>query len=127
MQQLRQILDTTLKEENSKTAYQLSDGTVGLIEIGEKVGIKKDALSRLWKNWAKIGLGEYISVQRGERFKRSFDLEEVGIEVALPDSKKEKTKNEKEKPKESETLLSTFDVESEPPVLEQDKQVEPIS
>ena len=102
MQQLREILKSTLPDENARIAYQLSDGTKGLRDVGV---IKKDKLAKMWKNWAKLGLGEFVSVKGGgERFERSFDLEEVGIEVEFPDSKRSEFKTEGGKADESGSL-----------------------
>lgn len=82
MKEVRTILTTVLDDNQKRVAYQLSDGTRGTVEIGKSVGIKSTAtVSKLWKQWVKLGLGESISVKGGERFRRSFDLEDFGIEV----------------------------------------------
>ena len=57
MQQLRKIFENALTDDGLKKAYQLSDGTIGLVEIGDQTGIKKDTLSKHWKYWGGDGLG----------------------------------------------------------------------
>lgn len=104
MQQLKQILNQNLKDSDAKVAYQLSDGAMGLHDIEKYVEIKSSSIYKLWKNWARMGLGEFIPVKGGERFKRAFDLEEIGIDVELPDTKSDKAKSEQTKPNESGSL-----------------------
>ena len=86
MKEVREILLSVLSDNQTRAAYQLSDGTKGLHEIGKLVDIKGSTLFNLWKRWLKLGLGESIPVKGGERFKRSFDLEDLGIEVTIPES-----------------------------------------
>jgi hypothetical protein len=82
MNQVQSVLETTLNTPEKKLAYQMSDGTKGTIEIGKtsKVG-SPTKVSTLWKEWKRKGLGDSLSVQGGDRFKRTFDLEDFGIEV----------------------------------------------
>ena len=96
MKEVRGILTTTLNDEQKRNVYQLSDGTKGIVEIGQIVGIKGTTnIFNLWKQWTKMGLGESVPVKGGSRFKRSFDLEDFGIEVSLK-ATKEKAETEKE-------------------------------
>lgn len=82
MNQVQSVLETTLNTPEKKLAYQMSDGTKGTIEIGKvsRVG-SPTKVSILWKEWKRKGLGDSLSVQGGDRFKRTFDLEDFGIEV----------------------------------------------
>jgi len=82
MNQVQSVLETTLNTPEKKLAYQMSDGTKGTIEVGKvsKVG-SPTKVSTLWKEWKRKGLGDSLSVQGGDRFKRTFDLEDFGIEV----------------------------------------------
>jgi hypothetical protein len=82
MNQVQSVLEITLNTPEKKLAYQMSDGTKGTIEVGKvsKVG-SPTKVSTLWREWKRKGLGDSLSVQGGDRFKRTFDLEDFGIEV----------------------------------------------
>ena len=82
MNQVQSVLETTLNTPEKKLAYQMSDGTKGTVEVGKvsKVG-SPTKVGTLWKEWKRKGLGDSLSVQGGDRFKRTFDLEDFGIEV----------------------------------------------
>ncbi len=87
MNEVRNILTSTLDDEQKRTVYQLSDGTKGIVEIGKIVGIKGTAsIFKLWKQWAKMGLGESVPVMGGTRFKRAFDLEDFGLTGKAPEA-----------------------------------------
>ncbi len=81
MNQVQSVLENTLNTPEKRLAYQLSDGTKGLIEVGKlsRVG-SSFKVAELWKEWRSKGLGESLSVKGGERFTRTFDLEDFGIE-----------------------------------------------
>ncbi len=94
MKGVREVLSSVLDTEQKKIAYQLSDGNRGMVEIGKAVGISSTStMSRYWSSWSKLALGDYVSVKGGDRFKRTFDLEELGFE--LP-SIRETVKEEKQ-------------------------------
>src|SRR5438105_14381856 len=80
MAEVKGVLQTVLNNDKKKLAYQLSDGTRGTRDINSQSGYS-GSVSDLWKEWKRKGLGDTISVQRGERFKRTFDLEDFGIEL----------------------------------------------
>lgn len=85
MKEVKGILSAALDTEQKITVYQLSDGSKGIVDIGKAVGIKSTAtIFSYWKQWMKLGLGESIPVPGGQRFKRSFDLEDFGFEVQIP-------------------------------------------
>lgn len=81
MNQVQSVLETTLNTPEKRLAYQLSDGSKGTIEVGKlsKLG-SASKVSVLWREWRRKGLGDSVSVQGGDRFKRTFDLEDFGIE-----------------------------------------------
>jgi hypothetical protein len=91
MKGVKEVLSSVLDTDQKKIAFQLSDGSKGLIEISKATGIAgKDTIARLWKSWTKLGLGENKPVKGGKRFKRFFDLGDIGIEVPkLSEIKKE--------------------------------------
>lgn len=91
MKQVKDILIDTLDTDQKRVIYQFSDGNRGIVEVGKIAGISGTAtVFRYWKNWTKLGLGDYVAVKGGDRFKRAFDLEELGIDVP------QLTENEKE-------------------------------
>ena len=82
MKAVKEVLNSALDTDQKKLAYQLSDGDSGMTEVCKATEIASTStISRYWKSWQKLGLGESISVKGGERFKRVFDLEDFGIEV----------------------------------------------
>lgn len=82
MNGVRDVLTSVLDTDQKKIAYQLSDGNKGMVEIGKAAGISSTAtMSRYWSSWSKLALGDFISVKGGDRFKRAFDLEELGFEI----------------------------------------------
>jgi hypothetical protein len=91
MKEVKSVLDAVLDNIQKKQVYQLSDGSRGIIEIGKLTGISSTVtIWRYWRNWLKLGLGETVSAKGGERFKRSFDLEELGFEIPSVGSGSEK-------------------------------------
>jgi len=94
MNQVRAVLETELKTDADKLIYQHSDGKHGTVELGKLAGLSNAAVHDRWASWTKMGLGESIAARGGSRFKRSFDLEDFGIEV--PEAKAEKEQEVKE-------------------------------
>ena len=85
LKEVKGVLTSALDTDQKKIVYQLSDGSKGIVEIGKAAGISSTAtISRYWKSWARLGLGDYLAVKGGDRFKRAFDLEDLGIEVSQP-------------------------------------------
>lgn len=82
MEKVKAILESHLVTDSKKGIYVLSDGTKGTKDIANMVGnISHMSVANYWKEWAKAGIGELIPVMGGNRLKRSFDLEDFGIEV----------------------------------------------
>lgn len=83
MKEVKAILESTLDTDQKKIAYQTSDGTRGTREVASIARYaSKSTIETLWKKWRRMGLGETFQVMGGgERFRRSFDLEDLGIEV----------------------------------------------
>jgi hypothetical protein len=92
LKEVKGILTSTLNNDPKRlVVYHLSDGNHGTKEIASIAGVSNVTVLNLWELWLKMGLGDNIPVQRGLRFKRSFDLKELGIEV--PEIKENKEKN----------------------------------
>jgi hypothetical protein len=82
MKEVKNTLVSVLDNEQKRLVYHLSDGTRGIVEIAKLAGIgSTSTVFDMWQAWLKLSLGESIPVKGGSRFKRSFDLEDFGIEV----------------------------------------------
>jgi len=82
MKEVKNTLVSVLNNEQKRLVYHLSDGSRGTVEIAKLVGIgSTSTVFDMWQAWLKLSLGESIPVKGGSRFKRSFDLEDFGIEV----------------------------------------------
>lgn len=80
---VKDLLNGILTCPEEKVAYQSSDGEKTLREVAEMANVGTSTISRWWKAWIKAGIAESISVQRGERAKRIFSLDDFGIEVPV--------------------------------------------
>ena len=82
MTEVRALLEKTLDDPQKLLVYHLSDGTRGSVEISKITGIKSTGtVTKYWQTWQKQSLGENVPVQGGVRFKRFFDVEELGLTV----------------------------------------------
>ena len=96
IKEVKDVLTSALDTDQKKIVYQHSDGSRGIAEIGKAAGISSTStISRYWKSWSRLGLGDYVAVKGGDRFKRAFDLEDVGIEVPPPRESKPKSESAK--------------------------------
>jgi hypothetical protein len=87
MKAVKEVLISTLETPQERLLYQLSNGSKGSVELCKITKIAStETVTRHWKTWGKLGIGENMSVQGGKRFRRAFDLEELGIEVPKPES-----------------------------------------
>lgn len=101
MKEVKSVLVTTLDTESKRLVYHLSDGTRGTVEIAKLAGIgSHSTVADMWEVWSKLGIGENIPVKGGQRFKRTFDLEDFGIEI--PKTKETKTEKQTTKAASSE-------------------------
>ena len=82
LKEVKGILVGTLNNDPKRLiVYHLSDGDNGLDEIAALAKVGNKTVLSLWELWLKMSLGENIPVRHGSRFKRSFDLQELGFEV----------------------------------------------
>jgi hypothetical protein len=81
MKGVKDQIEATLETDQKKTVYQLSDGSKTIADINKITGVSTGSISGYWQKWVKLGLGEKIAVKGGDRFKRSFDLEDLGVEI----------------------------------------------
>ena len=82
LKEVKGILASTLNNDPKRlVVYHLSDGNHGANEIAAIAGVSNKTVLNLWELWLKMSLGENIPVKGGLRFKRSFNLQELGIEL----------------------------------------------
>src|SRR6266850_5695852 len=93
MKEVKAALESILDTPQKRLAYQLSDGEHTQEQVKTSAGIKGDQMiSDLWKGWPRSGLGESVEIRKGaKRFKRSFDLDDFGIEYPRPQGQSLKT------------------------------------
>jgi hypothetical protein len=85
IKEVKPVLESNLKGDTKKMIYSLSDGVNSSYEIARRIGandtVRRD-ISDYWDEWEKAGLGDSKPAQgKGNRFKRSFNLEDFGIKV----------------------------------------------
>jgi DNA-binding MarR family transcriptional regulator len=78
---VKELLLGILESPEEILAYHLSDGEKSGRDIAERTNVTQPTIGKWWKKWIAAGIAEPISVQRGERAKRIFSLEDFGIEV----------------------------------------------
>jgi hypothetical protein len=86
--EVRNILTAALDTEQKRLIYHLSDGNTGSVEIAKATNVGDSTVRRYWGSWSRQGIVEALKVRGGERFKKSFNLEDFGI--AIPQLKAEK-------------------------------------
>lgn len=92
--EVRGILTTTLDTDQKRLIYYLSDGNNGTVEIAKSANTSDRTVRRYWESWARQGIVEPLKVRGGERYKKSFELEDFGIAVPVAQTeKKESTQN----------------------------------
>ena len=82
--EVKGVLTSALDTDQKKLVYHLSDGDNGTVEIANQSGVSDFTVRTYWKQWSKLGIVEAIKVRRGDRYKKSFDLEDFGIDVPQP-------------------------------------------
>ena len=99
MKQLTETVNSILSKDEEKIVYQNSDGEKTTRQIEGLTGMSIKNVSMLWKKCFLGGLGEYKSASGGHIFKRTFDLESLGMISG------QKTKSEaNSKNKENDTI-----------------------
>lgn len=79
--EVKNVLVDTLNTEQKCLIYHLSDGNRSSTAIGKSAGVSDMTVRRLWAAWFRQGIVESIRVRGGDRYKKSFDLEDFGIEI----------------------------------------------
>ncbi len=78
---VQEALSILLQTDEQKRAYYYSDGQRNRNEVASLAGSRGPTVSRWWKTWIGAGIAEPMGVQRGDRAKSIFPLEEFGIKV----------------------------------------------
>jgi hypothetical protein len=79
--EVRNVLTAALDTEQKRSIYHLSDGNKGSVDIGKTVNVGDSTVRRYWESWARQGIVEAIKVRGGDRYKKSFELEDFGIAI----------------------------------------------
>lgn len=79
--EVKTVLLDAMNTEQKSLIYHLSDGSRSSAEIGKTAGVSDMTVRRLWATWARLGIVESIKVRGGDRYKKSFNLEDFGIEA----------------------------------------------
>ncbi|QLH11264.1 hypothetical protein [Nitrosarchaeum sp. AC2] len=110
MKEIKPVLEAQLPNDSKKIIYHLSDSTKGTQEIAKLVGgISHMSISNYWKSWEKFGLGESVTVMGGKRFKRSFDIEDFGINVPELPKRVEQSTPQSKQDEQSTTEAESHD------------------
>lgn len=81
LDKFKQTLLVSLKTDNERAAYELSDGVKTTREIAKEIGINsKSTIVAYWQKWNKLGIVDESQKFTG-RMKHLVSLEEVGIEL----------------------------------------------
>lgn len=90
--EVREVLASTLDTDQKRVIYHLSDGNRGSVEIANLAKTSDRTVRRHWESWVRTGIVDSLKVRGGERYKKSFELEDFGIRV--PDVQTAKLEND---------------------------------
>lgn len=79
--QLKSIFEKNLISDGEKLVYEYSDGLRSTRDLERMTGVGKSTIALLWKKWFKMGLMEKSEKYEGRRMRRSFSLEDAGIDI----------------------------------------------
>ncbi len=79
--EVREVLRSSLDTEQKRLIYHLSDGGRGSVEIGNMTKASDRTVRRYWESWSRRGLVEPIKVRGGDRYVRSFELQDFDIPI----------------------------------------------
>lgn len=110
--QVKKLLLDILPSDREKIAYHFSDGGRGSQEVAKFAGVSHVTVTNWWKLWSRSGIAEMMSVMGGNRAKRTFSLEDFGIEVPQtkeikPEKKEAKAPTNETPPKEPLEVTTT--------------------
>lgn len=80
--QVKRLLLDILPNDETKAAYQFSNGEHTRQEVATFAGVATGTISNWWKLWIRSGIAESVSVRGGgDRARRLFSLDDFGIAV----------------------------------------------
>lgn len=80
IEKAQNALTSLLKSDTEKLAYEQSDGKTSR-EVSAIVGVSHATITNYWKKWARYGIVTEVSSKGGTRYKRTFSLQDFGIDV----------------------------------------------
>jgi response regulator of citrate/malate metabolism len=80
LQKAKATLSELLRTEAEKLTYEYSDGRTSR-ELAEIVKVSHVTVSNYWKKWAKYGVLSEVISRGGTRYKKIFNLSDLGIDV----------------------------------------------
>ena len=81
MKEVKIVLDSTLNTDSKILIYHYSNGELGTVEIGKLAKVNEKTVRNYWASWARLGIVESFRVRGGDRYKKSFDLEDFGFKI----------------------------------------------
>lgn len=91
--EVREVLASNLDTDQKRLIYHLSDGNIGSVEIANLTKTSDRTVRRQWESWARLGIVDPIKVRGGDRYKKSFELEDFGIRVPEIPQKSQSVEN----------------------------------
>jgi predicted ArsR family transcriptional regulator len=79
--EVKAVLISTLDTQRKILIYHLSDGSRTSIDIAKAASTSDTTVRNYWASWARQGIVESLKVRGGERYRKSFELEDFGIRV----------------------------------------------
>lgn len=86
--EVQEVLKNALNSETKILVYHFSNGDNGSVEIGKIAKVSDKTVRTYWASWARLGIVESFRVRGGERYKKSFDLEDFGFKLPNEADKK---------------------------------------
>lgn len=83
---VKEVLENALDTPEKRIAYEASDGVATSRKVAKIAGVGLSTISAWWNNWYDIGIAEPISVQRGSRAQKIFNLKSFNLSNLETDS-----------------------------------------
>lgn len=101
-QHVKEVLISSIQSDDVEKIliYHLTDGTRSSRQIADIAKINYQRVTRNWSQWARLGIIESVGTVAGggQRYKKSFDLEDFGYKIP-PFQNEQSSKKEENIPK----------------------------
>lgn len=77
--EVRGVLAAALDNDQKLLIYHLSNGERGSVEIANAANVSDRTVRRYWSSWARLGIVESLRVRGGQRYRKTFELEDFGF------------------------------------------------